>query len=131
MFLTYVQDKKNGIDSSGHFSSLGIHTGDELENLTNVMADMEQELIEHEDKIEGLLDSLVKSLSTAIDDRSHYTGKHTQNMVKMAEVFLDWLEAHGNPWQYDEIHRRVFIMSVGLHDIGKLTVPLEIMDKST
>ena len=47
--MTYVQDKKNGIDSSGHFSSLGIHTGDELENLTNVMADMEQELIEHED----------------------------------------------------------------------------------
>ncbi len=44
----YVQDRKNGIDRSDHFSSLNIHTGDELENLTNVMADMEQDLIEHE-----------------------------------------------------------------------------------
>ena len=128
---TYVQDRKNGADRTDHFSSLGIRTGDELENLTDIMADMERELNEHEDQIEALLDSLVKALSTAIDDRSHYTDNHTHNIVIMAEKFLDWMEEHGNPWQYDEIHRRVFVMSVGLHDIGKLTVPLEIMDKST
>ena len=127
----YISDKKNGIDRSDHFSSLNIRTGDELENLSDTMAGMEEEIIKHEDQIEMLLDSLVKALSTAIDDRSHYTAKHTQNMVVMAETFLDWMESHGNPWQYDEIHRRVFIMSVGLHDIGKLTVPLEIMDKAT
>ena len=111
--------------------SLSIRTGDELENLSGTMAEMEKELVRHEDQIEALLDSLVKSLSTAIDDRSHYTGKHTRNMVRMAEAYLDWMEAHGNPWKYDEMRRRVFIMSVGLHDIGKLSVPLYIMDKST
>ena len=78
-----------------------------------------------------LLDSLVKALSTAIDERSHYTGNHTRNMVRMAERFLDWMQAQGNPWGYDEDQRRAFIMSVGLHDVGKLTVPLEIMDKAT
>ena len=52
-------------------------------------------------------------------------------MVKMAETFLDWMEKNGNTWNYDGIRRREFIMSVGLHDVGKLTVPLEIMDKST
>lgn len=127
----YVQDRKNGIYKTDHFSSLGMPTGDELENLTDVMGDMEKELIEHENQIEALLDSLVKALSIAIDDRSHYTGRHTQNMAKMAESFLDWMQANGNSWHYDETKRRVFIMSVGLHDIGKLTVPLEIMDKST
>ena len=81
--------------------------------------------------IETLLDSLVKALSTAIDERSHYNANHTRNMVKMAEAFLDWMEKNGNPWNYDEIRRRVFVMSVGLHDVGKLTVPLEIMDKAT
>lgn len=81
--------------------------------------------------IEMLLDSLVKALSTAIDERSHYNANHTRNMVKMAEAFLDWMEKNGNPWKYDEIRRRVFTMSVGLHDVGKLTVPLEIMDKAT
>ena len=49
--MTYVQDRKNGVARSDHFSSLGIRTGDELENLTNVMADMEHELIEHEEQI--------------------------------------------------------------------------------
>ncbi len=127
----YVYDRKNGNDRSDHFSSLSIRTGDELENLSGTMAEMEKELVRHEDQIEALLDSLVKSLSTAIDDRSRYTGKHTQNMVRMAEAYLDWMEAHGNPWKYDEMRRRVFIMSVGLHDIGKLSVPLSIMDKST
>ncbi len=81
--------------------------------------------------IEKLLDSLVKALSTAIDERSHYNANHTRNMVRMAESFMDWMEKNGNPWKYDEIRRRGFIMSVGLHDVGKLTVPLRIMDKAT
>ena len=81
--------------------------------------------------IEKLLDSLVKALSTAIDERSHYNANHTRNMVKMAESFLDWMEKKGNPWKYDEIRRRAFVMSVSLHDVGKLIVPLEIMDKAT
>ena len=81
--------------------------------------------------VEALIDSLVKALSTAIDERSHYNGNHTRNMVKMAEAFLDWMEENGNPWQYDELRRREFIMSVALHDVGKLTVPAEIMDKAT
>ena len=81
--------------------------------------------------IEILLDSLVRALSTAIDERSHYNAKHTRNMVKMAEAFLGWMERNGNPWKYDETRRRAFIMSVALHDVGKLTVPLTIMDKST
>ena len=81
--------------------------------------------------IETLLDSLVRALSIAIDERSHYNANHTRNMVKMADEFLDWMENHGNPWKYDEIQRRAFVMSVGLHDIGKLSVPLTIMDKAT
>ena len=81
--------------------------------------------------IEKLLDSLVRALSIAIDERSHYNANHTRNMVTMAEAFLDWMEDHGNPWQYDEERRRAFIMSVGLHDIGKLSVPLSVMDKAT
>ena len=81
--------------------------------------------------VEKLLDSLVQALSTAIDERSHYNANHTRNMVKMAEAFLDWKEKNGNPWDYDEIRRRAFIMSVGLHDVGKLSVPLSVMDKAT
>ena len=78
-----------------------------------------------------LLDSLVQALSKAIDERSPYNANHTRNMVRMAEIFLDWQKKRGNPWNYDEEQRRALLMSVGLHDVGKLAVPLEIMDKAT
>ena len=87
--------------------------------------------VQYTQDIEKLLNSLVRALVTAIDERSHYNANHTGNMVKMAEAFLDWTEKSGNPWKYDENSRRAFIMSVALHDVGKLTVPLEIMDKAT
>jgi len=47
----YVQDRKNGVARSDHFSALGIRTGDELEHLTDTMTEMERDLIEHEEHI--------------------------------------------------------------------------------
>ena len=49
--VAYIQDKREGADNTDHFSSLGIHTGDELENLGQVMAEMEKSLTEHEEKV--------------------------------------------------------------------------------
>lgn len=40
----YADDKQNGISKENHFSGLNIHTGDEIENLSLIMADMEKEL---------------------------------------------------------------------------------------
>ena len=47
----YVQDRRAGSGVTDHFSSLNIHTGDELENLSVTMADMEQQLTQHEEYI--------------------------------------------------------------------------------
>ena len=78
-----------------------------------------------------LLDSMVKALSKAIDERSEYTGDHTRNMAAMAERFLDWLEETGSSWHFGPGKRRAFITSVWLHDIGKLAVPRSLLNKST
>ena len=83
------------------------------------------------EQTQRLLDSLVMTLSQAIDERSSYTANHTRNMVRIAEAFLDWLEKTDNPWKFDESRRHSFLMSVWLHDVGKLAVPLEIMDKES
>lgn len=82
-------------------------------------------------QITELLDSLVTALSIAIDERSPYTAKHTRNMVKLGEAFLDWLDSTNNPNRLNADRRHAFLMSVWLHDVGKLTVPLSIMDKAT
>ena len=44
----YMADKTAGVEEGEHFASLDIHTGDELENLSLIMADMERELAEYE-----------------------------------------------------------------------------------
>ena len=85
----------------------------------------------YNEQINKLLDSLVETLSTAIDERSHYNANHTKNMVRCGEAFLNWLDATDHPWKFDADKRRAFLMSVWLHDVGKLAVPLEVMDKKT
>ena len=44
----YVHDRQSGADSADHFSRLQIRTGDEIENLSLVMADMERDLTDYE-----------------------------------------------------------------------------------
>lgn len=83
------------------------------------------------EQITGLLDSLVGALSAAIDQRSPYNANHSRNMVKYGEAFLNWLDAQDHPWKFDPDKRKTFLMSVWLHDVGKLTVPLEVMDKES
>ena len=87
--------------------------------------------MKYAEQITSLLDSLVGALSSAIDERSPYNAHHTRNMVTIAEAFLDDLERRGDPLAFSERRRRAFLMSIWLHDVGKLTVPLEIMDKES
>ena len=54
----YVRDKRAGVKITDHFSMLNIRTGDEIENLSLVMADMERDLSEYEE-----------NLTTAVKDR--------------------------------------------------------------
>ena len=82
-------------------------------------------------EIKELLDSFVRVMSAAIDARSPYNANHTRNMVKNAECFIDWLTETGNPWRFDETSKQQFLMSVWLHDVGKLVIPLEVMDKES
>ena len=50
----YVADKQAGKEETNHFASLNIRPGDELENLSLVMADMERTLAENEEKLAGI-----------------------------------------------------------------------------
>ncbi|MCR5004849.1 MAG: SpoIIE family protein phosphatase [Clostridiales bacterium] len=45
---SYVEDRRNGVETDGHFAKLNIRTGDEVENLQKVMNSMEQDLTEIE-----------------------------------------------------------------------------------
>ena len=111
-----------------------LREGEEKIGIAIILSDITElaELkIQYANSITSLLDSLVKSLSTAIDERSPYTANHARNMVKVANAFIDHLNETGDPHAFDEERRRAYLMSVWLHDVGKLAVPLEVMDKAT
>lgn len=81
--------------------------------------------------VQALLNSLVSVLSTAIEARSPYNTNHTRNMVHYAERFINWLNQQELSWHFSEAEKSVFLMSVWLHDVGKLTTPLLVMDKES
>ena len=87
--------------------------------------------MQYSEQITNLLDSLVGALSAAIDERTPYNANHTRNMVRYGARFLDYLEKTGDPWAFDKNKRRTFLLAVWLHDVGKLVVPLEVMDKES
>ena len=99
--------------------------------MMNDMTDFAAMRKRYTNQMTALMDSLVRALSEAIDERSPYTARHTRNMVKLGKEFLQWLDQTDDPWKFDKNKKHAFLMSVWLHDVGKLSVPLEIMDKAT
>ena len=86
-------------------------------------------------EIQELFHSFVRVMSSAIDERSPYNGNHTRHMVACGDRFLDYLnhqaQSTGKRPPFSPERREEFLMSIWLHDIGKLVIPLEIMDKPT
>ena len=77
----------------------------------------------------NLMNSFVEVMVTETEERSAYNADHTKNMVRYANTYLEWLREQGTLKNYTSEDTVPFIMSIWLHDIGKLMVPPEIMDK--
>ncbi|MBQ8078561.1 MAG: PAS domain-containing protein [Oscillospiraceae bacterium] len=81
------------------------------------------------DQVVNLMNSFVEVMVTAIDGSSPYNANHTKSMVAYARRYLDWLGKQGELPEMVAANSEPFLMSVWLHDIGKLLIPYEIMDK--
>jgi len=80
-------------------------------------------------KINDLLYGFVKVMSVGIDERTPYNANHTKNMIKFADYFFDYEEKENGKYKVDSIKRREILMSIWLHDTGKILTPLYIMNK--
>ncbi len=81
-------------------------------------------------EVSDLLHSFVQVMVGAIDTRTPYNASHTRSMVRYGTKFIEWLRKTGNEWTFSDEQRDAFLMSVWLHDIGKLLVPLSVLDKA-
>ena len=84
-------------------------------------------------EIRELFQSFVRVMSAAVDERSPYNANHSRRMAQVCERFLEFLnkraDERGEEPPYLSNRREELVMSVWLHDIGKVTTPLEIMNK--
>lgn len=97
--------------------SFGVQAGMCLNNMSYAKANLEQ------------IYSFVEVLTTAIDELSKFNANHSRNMVKFAEKFFDWMEKQEDTVKLSAKDRDQLLMSIRLHDIGKLTTPQQILNK--
>lgn len=85
-------------------------------------------------QIQELFESFVRVMSAAIDRRSPYNAEHSRRMAANGERFAAFLNARakqaGREPPFPPPRRVEFIMSIWLHDVGKVVTPLEVMDKA-
>ncbi|MCR5099464.1 MAG: GAF domain-containing protein [Lachnospiraceae bacterium] len=77
-----------------------------------------------------ILHSFVRVMIGAVDTRSPYNANHTKSMVSYGEKFLKYA-AEKEPDLFPENEWDPLLMSIWLHDLGKLVIPLEVMDKES
>lgn len=86
-------------------------------------------------EIKELLYSFVEAMAVVIDQRTPYNANHTKNVAMYTAGFVDFInrehEAGRCQIHMDSNQKEQLVLAAGLHDIGKMNVPLSVMNKAT
>ena len=80
-------------------------------------------------EIKELFRSFVRVMSSAVDERTPYNGSHTRHMAQYGDRFIDFLNARSEGMAFSPAQKDELLMSVWLHDIGKLRVPTDDIEE--
>lgn len=91
-----------------------------------------QRLIE---RLQALFESLVRLVNDAIDEKSPYTGGHCRRVPELTMMLAEAAHrAETGPlagFRMSEVERRELWLAAMLHDCGKITTPVHVVDKAT
>jgi HD-GYP domain-containing protein (c-di-GMP phosphodiesterase class II) len=91
-----------------------------------------QQLLE---QLEKLLESLVNLINIGIDEKSPYTGRHCQFVpeltMMLAEAVHDTSTGPMAAFRMNDADRKELWLAGLLHDCGKITTPVHVVDKAT
>lgn len=122
----------NALDEQGNVTDFS----EEMERIIKSIASQAAVAIEnmnYVNEIRGQILSFAQVFTVVAGERTPYNAAHVRNMVRYGEKFINYINAvqkkkdgtvRLNQKQADEI-----LLSIWLHDVGKLGVPLEIMNK--
>ena len=117
--------------------SLGIRTGDEIENLYDAIARTSEDSIryiaesqEKNETIARMQENLILVLADMVESRDQFTGDHVKNTSEYTMIIMEQLKKEGiyTDQLTDEFIRNVY-HSAPLHDIGKIRVSDTILNK--
>lgn len=87
------------------------------------------------DQLEALFESFINLINLAIDEKSHYTGGHCQRVpaltMMLAEAVNRTSEGPLAGFRMDDRDRYELKIAGLLHDCGKVTTPVHVVDKAT
>ncbi|MBE5964381.1 MAG: CHASE2 domain-containing protein [Lachnospira sp.] len=82
-----------------------------------------------------MLFSMAEAMAETIEGRTPYNANHTQNVAKRCMEMLDFINAKNKERKtelfFSEDDKRQLYLAAMLHDVGKMDIPLEVMDKPT
>jgi len=84
--------------------------------------------------LENFIESFIKVIAKAVDEKSKYTGKHVQKVAILAELMSNEIDKDNEYFKdikYDDNMLKQIKIAALLHDIGKITTDTRIMDKAT
>jgi HD-GYP domain-containing protein (c-di-GMP phosphodiesterase class II) len=86
-------------------------------------------------QLEGLFESFISLINMAIDEKSPYTGGHCQRVptltMLLAEAVNETKEGPFASFHMSDADRYELKIAGLLHDCGKVTTPVHVVDKST
>jgi HD-GYP domain-containing protein (c-di-GMP phosphodiesterase class II) len=86
-------------------------------------------------QLEELFESFINLINLAIDEKSHYTGDHCQRVpaltMMLAEAVNDTTAGPLASFTMTERDRYELKIAGLLHDCGKITTPVHVVDKAT
>jgi len=87
------------------------------------------------DQLEDLFEAFVQLINTAIDDKSPYTGGHCARVPALTMMIADAVTRNktGPLQEFVMTERDRYELKIAglLHDCGKITTPVHVVDKST
>ena len=79
--------------------------------------------------------SFTEAMAAAIDERTPYNASHTRNVAKYCGMVADYVNKQHRRFKekehFSEKRKEQLVMGALLHDIGKIAVPLSVMNKAT
>lgn len=86
-------------------------------------------------QLETLFESFISLINLAIDEKSHYTGGHCQRVPALTMMLAEAVNANRDgplaAFTMDERDRYELKIAGLLHDCGKVTTPVHVVDKAT